>query len=840
MYKILRLSAANIKKHKIETVSLVLLAMFCMLLITSAVTSEMSIAKIYSYTLESTKSKQNYLMIPHDMYDDHYVDILREDSRVTDTVHLDGLYSMNTGFVTDKGDVQALYMLFVTLDGEKKVASSPIDTTLTDEQIAGLEHPLYMPISAKDNIGREPGDTIEIVYGAKRYTFTIAGYIETVLFSEMAGGYKMVISDEDYMVLESLIARFDCIAFDTVDGKGEDVRNAFVERASEYSSKDLDLNVHATTSETLELMATQWTDIISLMMKVLSVIIGISAAVVIWSRITGDIKDRIVDIGVLEALGYTSREITMSYVVEYMLVSAVGCILGGIGSLFLSPAMFRLAEQMSGYRGRYEMHILPLFIIAFVICALITLCASIRADMVKKYPPVRAFRKGIQDHSFRSDVLPLRKTGRSVHLRLAMKGLLQDIGQGITIMVCVGISSIAVFVVMLLCKYFSNDISSLELICGMEMSEWHVALLDNADVNESIHEIEQMEGVRKVLATTEITEDYVKLPDINNESIFVITYKDYTQTENIFPCKGRYPEHDNEVMLTRLFATTHKIDTGDTIAIEMDRSRREYVVTGIVSALTNSGYNLYMTEDGMRALDPVWHPKGLDIYLDPGVNRMAFKDELTARYGRSITDVHKDSGEAQGTTEEERIRSLAEKQIAEYISMYGAVNVEWSVRSGDTVITGSSGSFILSSVQSWHDVLQTQLAGPVFAMRTASTVFMFIAAIVVMAIISIVMQQMIRKQYRDLGVMLSMGYTTHELMMQLALRIVPPVLLAVVIGIAGNFAAVRIANIFFGHMSSDILTVIGLSVIIVVFCFACAYIGARRIKEISVYELITE
>lgn len=55
-----------------------------------------------------------------------------------------------------------------------------------------------------------------------------------------------------------------------------------------------------------------------------------------------------------------------------------------------------------------------------------------------------AFRKGIGTHHFGKNRLPLRKAGKNVHLRLAMKGFLMDMRHSVGLFVCVAVSASAI------------------------------------------------------------------------------------------------------------------------------------------------------------------------------------------------------------------------------------------------------------------------------------------------------------------------------------------------------------------------------------------------------------
>lgn len=839
MNRITRLAFFNIKKHKLETVSLSILVMLCMLLFTSAIVSEKNISTIFQQAVDNTQSKTNYILIPQTYYDPKYRDYLASNKNVSDIVDIEGLFTMNSAFINDKGDEQALYMLFLTEDTEKRVASVEFETTFSDDEIAALEHPIFLPFAARDTMNKQIGDSFIFVFGSKRIEFTIAGYFDTIIFKEPMSGFKSIITDEDYRELSDLIEKYCGFAYDTVSGSSETVEEEFITKTRDYSGEDIGIHLYCLTRDKLERNSMEYTDWITALMKVLSIMIAVSAAIVIRFRISGDIRDQLVSIGVLEALGYTSRDITLSYVAEYMMISVIGCITGGLGSMILSPMLYKLNERVSGLRGSYRVYFSPVFIVAAALCLFIFIITFVRADMVKKYPPVTAFRRGIADHNFKNDILPLRSTKKSVHLRIALKGIFNNIGQSITILICVGVSAAAVLTAFTLRAYFGDDFSMLKPIAGIEMSDWHVGLLDTADAYEAAEQIASMPGVRKCLPTSDMANDYLRVPDLENETIFTLVYKDYSQTENIFLCSGRFPEHNNEIMLTKLYAKVHKLELGDTITLEVNKTEKDFIVTGFVSALTNSGYNLYITEEGMKSFDPTWRPRAIEIYLEEGVDRQKFKEVLTNTYGKTIADVHEEK-DGQGSTAEERIRAIADKKIAEMISMQGAVNVEYSVRIGDEVITGGSSGFIISSIQNYYDVTSTQLKNIVTSVDITTSLFTVIAAVAVMLIIFIIMEQEIRRQYKDLGVMLALGYTTNELMLQLALRILPSVLLAAAAGIAINEAIMKLLTSYFGKVTSDPVIVGTLTVIIVVFCFCSAYIGARKIKKISVYGLITE
>ena len=116
MEKIIRLSWANIRKHRIETVSLVILVMLCMLLAGSSFSGSIGIKTIFPQLMEQTRSYENYILIDDKAYDKEYEEILRKDSRVENMAVSELLYSMSSNFLNEAGKEQGMFMAFITED----------------------------------------------------------------------------------------------------------------------------------------------------------------------------------------------------------------------------------------------------------------------------------------------------------------------------------------------------------------------------------------------------------------------------------------------------------------------------------------------------------------------------------------------------------------------------------------------------------------------------------------------------------------------------------------------------------------------------------------------------
>lgn len=767
MEKILRLSFANIKKHKKQTILLTLLIVFCMAITSAAIAGSIDMTGIFPRVADEYAVHKNALYIKEDYYNDSFIRLLREDERVTDIDHVRVLFSTATKYLDNEGEEQSLYMSFVTKELEENIERSPIETTLTDEEIAALEHPIYLPYAGQESLASKlsEGDTFNIIYGTKLFSFTVAGFYESIFMPETNMGFQMIVSDSDYASLMTVAGKYEMV-----------------------------------------------------------------------------LQDQIQSIGVLEALGYTSKEIALSYTAEYLMTALVGVMIGAGGAFALLPVLHRVAETLSGHHGSLHISPLPILLTALTILIFVGVIAHTRALAVKKYPPVQAFRKGIAVHHFGKNHFPLRNTKNSVHLRLALKGFFDHMKQNSSLTVCIAVSALAAVAGILIADLFASDLKAAAMLTGEEMPDQIVTVMHSANTEELAERISEMQGVKRVQTgsfSLDVSE-WMSLYAFDRESCLVpVSYPDFSQCENIQATAGRLPEHDNEIAVSKLFAAQHNLKVGDDLTLECNRVKKNYIICGLIPSMSNNGTNLYITEQALKRIMPTYRPSAVEIYLEDKTDRAEFQTLLMQTYGRSVADTRRT--ESIGDTVWERLSAEADRLIAEYLANHGADHIEYSIQIGDKTISGSSESFAIKNVQDIKHVLQTQMGGIFSTISLTSWSLMGIAAVVSAIIIIALMEQAVRRQRKELGIMLGLGYTTKELMVQLEIRIMPAVIVATILGTVGAAAVLHAAmDIMVGTTPIHIPMMIVTIIIMILFCFGCAYVGAGRIKKISVTELMTE
>ncbi|MCR5213059.1 MAG: ABC transporter permease [Eubacterium sp.] len=829
---ILRLSKAKIRKNKKESVILIVLTAICMMLITACVAALMGIQRITPEMVKESGCFKHQVLIDQSIYTRNFLGFLEEDERVEGYGYLNAAEDIN--FSTRIGDTageDVLELSFVSIQGEKSFENFNPTSSLASDQLDLIEHPIYLTGVLSKQLGVSEGDEITFIKKKREYTFTVAGTYQPGIWPL---GSKAVVSEEDLNYLEQYLNRYEVVGINLKEGTdGKEFFKEYKDYCQDASVRDIANGFSEFIYEDIESMNSTNMSLLSIVVGIMAGITIIAIMVMIRLRIVGDIKDQIVSIGVLEALGYSSKHIALSYVFEYLILTMIGVVLGIVPGIGFAGFLIEQAGASISYSGTYHTEIGPVIISAIVIVLFVGVISLFKAMSVRKYPPVLAFRKGIETHSFKKSFLPLEKSKGSIHVRIAMKKYIENMKSDFGLVVCIAVTSMTIIISYILTAFFSDSDRLLNSVAGHEMCDIRIETVGYVDAEDFKAELEELPEVDRVIRCSK--GESIELSDGTKLTLDI--YKDYAETTNLILTEGRLPIHENEVAFTSQVKTAVGVKLGETISMEYQNVKRDYVITGFVNSIVNSSAG-YVTESGFKQLNPAYEFDVYDIYLNEGEDKEAFSDKLHSRYGKEIADIA--NAEVKGDTYEERIRSAAEIKMAKYMIEHGVSYMEYTIQTEDTVISGNTNTMRIKSETRIREEYTDMVSEIESSLLMVSTALMVIAAIVVMLMLSLLMETTIRKQYRELGIMKGMGYTSRELMFQMAFRIIPTTIAAVIIGIILSILLVGLINAYVAKISVSVTGVIIISIAIILFCFLCSYRGARKIKKISVYELMTE
>lgn len=836
---ILRLSLFKLKKNKKEAVAIAFLAMISTLMLAVFMANISKTNKAYDDSFAQAGSKDTCVMINKDKYRDEYKELLKTNYGITDVTETEAIPVEALNYIDHKGDDRTYTSVFVTEKNERKIDDFVKADKLTDEEIEKLEHPIWLPMFFSISEGYGPGDTLTACKNGREYPFTIAGFYKTGLYNDSGYGYKMVISDNDYELFKLVFSSGcdgECTAL-FFDSEGTDYTDeAHIEKCESISGEGLNAYYHHDCVRFEKANSLRLINMFMYFLAFFSSVTMLSAVLMIMQRITNDIEEQMQQIGVLEALGYRSREISLSYVYEYVITGGIGAVLGAVGAFLVSPLMNTGIQNMIGRPVTVKTEAGMILLAGIAVVVLVTVFALIKAAKVKKYPPVVAFRKGIRTHHFGRNILPLEKTKGNINVTLAMMSFLGDIKSAIGTAVCIISAGTAILFCVTVAEFFGHGIDGLMSMSGDDIVT-EVELLNGIDTYAVRDEIAGIPGVKKALVDYKAGHLSVKGTEHGGKAVI---FDDYKDSENIKLIDGRFPEHDNEVMITVQRKQLVGTDIGDSIVINGNGTETKFIVTGMTSSMMNGGTMLYLTSEGYCRVCPDARPNIVSVYLKDGVTMEQFEEKLNEKYGSFAKNSEK-SLCTEGSLEE-RIRAAADEKLALLTSQYGVTNIDYAVVFDGQVITGNSRHFIIKDVSSMMTLAEQQLRSASAVSEYGSIGAMIVLSAVVAVILGLIASSNVKRQRRRLGIMKGMGYTSKDLMKQIAIKNMPVTIASVIIA---SFAAKYVYSAFwlmaFGVVGElNISLTILADVVLVAFCYTVTYISAGKIKAISVTELMTE
>ncbi len=276
---------------------------------------------------------------------------------------------------------------------------------------------------------------------------------------------------------------------------------------------------------------------------------------------------------------------------------------------------------------------------------------------------------------------------------------------------------------------------------------------------------------------------------VDGNEIMSFVMEDYSEKETDTVYKGRYPIHSNEVALAGHLAEMLRIEIGDEVTLRSRDTEAAYIVTGLSQGAYKGGMNSSITYEGMLKLDPEFRQLNLNIYLDEGVIAGEFIEKLKSIYGEAIVftmdmDINMEQG------------------AGVYISIVSKVGI----------------------------------------------VILAVALAVVMLVLYFVINSSVVRRRRELGIQKAIGFTTFQLMNQLSIGFLLPVILGV--GIGGYIGATQTNNLMslaqssMGIMRSNfIVTPVSIALFglaTIVLSYLISLVITYRVRKISAYALVSE
>jgi putative ABC transport system permease protein len=643
---------------------------------------------------------------------------------------------------------------------------------------------IYVPYIFKLNGGYKLGDMLTISYQDKDYVYRVAGFFEsTMLGSTNTGMNKFFLPNNGYLQLSDKLGdiaegtMMSAILADSTQSTWflNEYQEQYAMSANPPYSWAMDIGIAESTSAVT-------INIVAMILVAFAAVIVLVSLIVIKFRVTNSIDDGIVHIGILKAMGYTSRQILASIVIQFMLITLLAAVGGVLISYTVMPVFGGVISSLSGLIWTHSLDAGINLACILIIALLVLLVTMITTLRISKLSPVAALRGGLMTHSFKKNAFPLERAKVGLHFALACKTMITNSKQNIMItFIVTAVTFASIFSVILYYNIAIDKMSFYHLI-GVETSNVEVTSKSGEDGHKLLLNIEQMEGVEKVAIL-----DFIMLK-IEGHNVYVRISDDYSKLSNNLVFEGRNPQYDNEIALSWVVAEKLNKDIGDTVIVKLGHSAQTYLITGLSQSMNDLGETASLTIPGMRQLNSDYTSTRINVYLT-SIDNASFIQTIKAEYG----------GVIESTVD---VDETLESQGRIYISAVFAIMV--------IIIT--------------------------------------ITVLVVTLILYLVIKTMIVKRLREFGILKAIGYTTYQLMTQIAMSFVPIVVLGTLVGgilgclytnsvLALLFSSGGVRNV---QLIVNIPVIIGLCIALIVLSYLVSMLVSYRIKRVTAYKLITE
>lgn len=660
---------------------------------------------------------------------------------------------------------------------------------MTQDSDKAYENGVVLPYVLKAANGYQIGDTIVLSIDNKDIELTIAGFNEDVMFSTATNlmMYNFYVSNDTFQKLEQENGAVKCsISLALIKNRTDGVafENEIIEKIKREVS-DISLVYITSNYQSLKVGASVFVLIITSVLIAFSGIILIVSMIVIRFSATNHIENNIKNIGAMEAIGYTPRQLLFAILLEYGITASIGVIVGILLSFGIAPVVSKVISSSNGLNWIAMPSSKAVIITLIVIISFVLLFSYTSAVKIKKITPLTALRSGIETHNFKKVCIPLAKTRWNLSIAMSMKEFLYNKRQNVVAGIIIMLLSVVCVLALSMYYNFVIDTSSMMRLVGIENAQ--VEMNVTKDTLHLIDEVAKMKEVSKVtkleaFGTTIRYKDKMAVPN------FQVT-EDYDNLQIKTIIQGRMPKHANEITTTVLVLDELGAKIGDTVLVEYNDSSKEYLVVGITQHISYLGKGAEITTEGLKRLDQNFEGTTAMVYLKDNVDTDQFISKLSNRY------------------HDELIQLKNNKETL--------------------------------------DKMLTSFAG---AIRIISIGCLVIAGMIITFIMFLVVRTRVNKEKMHMGISKALGFTSKQLSGHILMSQSPVIMVSAILGsVAGYYLtnpmiALSLASNgilrcnFYIPLQYVILTAVGISIL----GFFTVLVISMRIRKISPMQMISQ
>lgn len=378
-----------------------------------------------------------------------------------------------------------------------------------------------------------------------------------------------------------------------------------------------------------------------------SIIIIITAVLIIKFVISNSIYRDYKNIGIYKALGFSQASISLIYVIQYFIITLISTAAGIILSKFAIDKMMDSTLKTIGMESLKISYAVPFISTFIVMTAFITLSSFLSTLKTSKIKPVQAIKEcGLSKSSFNTGEFQRRMFQKfPLTFAMSLKSIINNKKSVLLIF-------ISIFITLYASLSGVNLLNTTDSI-GRNMGYWG---FDNSmvDLKLNLRSYSFLNDVKKELKENNDVKCFstfyfydgtsIKNKKGNIEKVQVSqVLGDDAGKLGFMEMEGRNPEKSDEISLSVNTARAQDKHVGDYMEVYINNKKLSLMVVGIYQSLNGMGKGMRFYEDTVKNADPDYVP-GILINVKDKNDINSFINKEKEKYGKNI-DIVKRQGE---------------------------------------------------------------------------------------------------------------------------------------------------------------------------------------------------
>ncbi len=488
------------------------------------------------------------------------------------------------------------------------------------------------------------GDMMELKIGDNVYLLKVAGFNEDNIYCSPMnmGTYLIFVSEREYNTIEFENPQKapECKLIKTNlskkaknSGKDanaycDDLFNEFNDWYIAYCRKHPAYNLYSMNFLPAELMKTASLILPLIFIAIVlmfAVVMFVIAMVIIHFSVKNFIMLNMRNTGIMEASGYTVRELVMILLFQLLLVAGLGCAAGiALGAVAMGPAGAIILATLGLSWNQTTDPVIAASVFGGI-CLVVTLVTLVLGREYSKTTVLSALHGGNSASRNRRNTFSFEHTHLPISLTLACKDTFGKFTSRLGTVFIMAILAISTIMGFGMVDSYTRDDAALLSLAGMFDCD---AVVDGSET--MMKNVAAMNTVKSVYGDTWYAFNYTV-----GKRVASITTRAFTDTSEIVGgsiLEGGWPTKENEIMLASAAADTLGAKLGDTVTIKNSGKEESFRVCGLCQTMNNMGMMAYITIEGYERVAPPVSEYTIWVILRSGKTFADFREEFEDAY----------------------------------------------------------------------------------------------------------------------------------------------------------------------------------------------------------------